>query len=72
VGVVGWLPLAAMGVVEPLTLGETLALNDLPERPGTAGIGTGEKLKASLAESYCFVGVGVDLGELDELLTKKG
>jgi hypothetical protein len=49
-----------------------LVLDDLPERPGTAGIGTGEKLKASLAESYCFVGVGVDLGELDELLAKKG
>lgn len=55
-----------------LALGEMFVLDDLPERPGTAGIGTGEKLKASLAESYCFVGVGVDLGELDELLAKKG
>ena len=30
------------------------------------------KLNASAAESYCLVGVGVPLGELDELDAKNG
>ena len=30
------------------------------------------KLNASLAESYCLVGVGVALGEFDELVAKNG
>jgi Zn-finger nucleic acid-binding protein len=35
-------------------------------------MGTDAKLNASRDESYCLVGVGVDRGELEELLAKKG